>query len=127
MPDFTPRKIKFKAWDEEHRLLMRLNSIECSKGELVKKNHVLLQFTGLLDKEGEEIYDMDVLFVSLDKYIVFWNDVKNGWYFSPLSNRENHSPFLIKDAERMKRFGNFFELSKDALDPDSYRSKKTTF
>ena len=127
MSDFIPRKIKFKAWDQEHRLLMRLNSIECSKGELIKKNHVLLQFTGLLDKEGEEIYDMDVLFISLDKYIVFWNDTKNGWYFSPLSKRENHNPFLAKDAERMKRFGNFFELSKDALDPDAYRDKKTTF
>jgi hypothetical protein len=125
MADFTPRKIKFKAWDEEHRLLMRLNSIECSKGELIKKNHILLQFTGLLDKDGEEIYDMDVLFISLDKYIVFWNETKNGWYYSPVSSRDNHSPFLVKDAERMKRFGNFFELSKEALDPDSYRGKKT--
>ncbi len=122
MDDFTPRKIKFKAWDQEHKLLMRLNSIECSKGELIKKNHILLQFTGLLDKEGEEIYDMDVLLISLDKYIVFWNSVKNGWYYSPLSNRENQTSFLAKDAERMKRFGNLFELSKDALE-----FKKTTF
>ena len=120
--DFVPRKIKFKAWDKEHKLLMRLNSIECSKGELIKKNHVLLQFTGLLDKEGEEIYDMDVLFISLDKYIVFWNDVKNGWYFSPLGNRGNQTPFLTKDAEKMKRFGNYFELSKEALE-----FKKTIF
>jgi hypothetical protein len=58
---------------------------------------------------------------------VFWNDIKNGWYYSPLSNRENQSPFLTKDAAPMKRFGNFFELSKDALGPDSYRDKKTIF
>lgn len=122
MSEFKPRKIKFKAWDEEHKLLMRLNSIECSKGELIKKNHILLQFTGLLDKEGKEIYDMDVLFVSLDKFIVFWNEDKNGWFFSPLDKRDNQSPFLQKEAERMKRFGNFFELSKEALD-----FKKTIF
>lgn len=120
--DFVPRKIKFKAWDQEHKLLMRLNSIECSKGELIKKNHILLQFTGLLDKEGEEIYDMDVLFISLDKYVVFWNEIKNGWYFSPLASRDNQNPFLAKDAEKMKRFGNYFELSKEALD-----FKKTIF
>ncbi len=122
MADFTPRKIKFKAWDQEHRLLMRLNNIDCNKGELIKKNHVLLQFTGLIDKEGEEIYDMDVLFISLDKYIVFWSADKNGWYYAPLSNRESRSPFLAKDAEKMKRFGNFFELSTDTLD-----FKKTIF
>ena len=122
MADYIPRKIKFKAWDQEHRLLMRLNSIDCNKGELIKKNHVLLQFTGLTDKEGEEIYDMDVLFISLDKYIAFWNASKNGWYYAPLSHRENQLPFLAKDAERMKRFGNYFELSTDALD-----FKKTIF
>jgi len=65
---------------------------------------------------------MDVLFISLDKYVVFWNETKNGWYYSPLANRENQSPFLMKDAEKMKRFGNFFELSKEALD-----FKKTIF
>ena len=101
---------------------MRLNSIECSKGELIKKDHILLQFTGLLDQAGEEIYDMDVLFVSLDKFIVFWNETKNGWFYAPLDNRENGAPFLAKEAARMKRFGNFFELSKEALE-----FKKTTF
>ncbi|MBS1559877.1 MAG: hypothetical protein JST69_14245 [Bacteroidetes bacterium] len=115
MADFVPRKIKFKAWDKEHKLLMRLNHIECHKGELSKKEHVLLQFTGLHDKEGEEIYDMDVLLLSLDKYIVFWNEQKNGWCFSPLANRESSSPFLSKDAGRMKRFGNYFELSEETL------------
>ena len=111
MTDFTARKIKFKAWDTEHRLLMRLNSIDCNKGELVKKHHILLQFTGMVDKEGEEIYEQDVLMISLDKYIVFWNDKQNGWYYSPLKNRNTNAPFLAKEASTMKRFCSFFELS----------------
>jgi YopX protein len=111
MSEFKARKIKFKAWDSEHKLLMRLNSIDCNKGELVKKNHVLLQFTGMQDKEGEEIYDQDVLMISLEKYIVFWNDTKNGWYYSPLKDRNTHAPFLTKDASAMKRFSNYFELT----------------
>ena len=112
MSEFKPRKIKFKAWDREHHLLMRLNSIDCNKGELVKKDHVLLQFTGLYDKDGEEIYDQDVLMISLEKYIVFWNENHNGWYFSPLKSRHSFSPFLIKEAITMKRFCNFFELAE---------------
>ena len=111
MEEFKPRKIKFKAWDTEHRLLMRLNSIDCNKGELVKKHHVLLQFTGLLDKDGEEIYDQDILMISLDKYIVFWSETHNGWHYSPLKNRNTHAPFLAKEAASMKRFSNYFELN----------------
>ncbi|MFM9840399.1 MAG: YopX family protein [Cyclobacteriaceae bacterium] len=112
MNDFKPRKIKFKAWDKESRLLMRLNSIECNKGELVKKDHVLLQFTGLYDKDGEEIYDQDILMISLEKYIVFWNETQNGWYYSALKSRHSFSPLLMKEAAGMKRFCNYFELTE---------------
>lgn len=110
--DFKTRKIKFKAWDTEHKLLMRLNSIDCNKGELVKKNHILLQFTGLLDQEGEEIYDRDILLISLEKYVVFWNDTQNGWFYSPLKNLNTHAPLLSKEAERTRRFCNYFEMQK---------------
>lgn len=120
MNEFKSRKIKFKAWDQEHKLLMRLNSIDCSKGELVKKHHILLQFTGLLDREGEEIYDHDVLMISMEKYIVFWNDTQNGWSYSPLNNRNTHAPFQSKEAEKMKRFSNYFELSSQP-DEKKYR------
>jgi hypothetical protein len=112
MNEFKPRKIKFKAWDTEHKLLMRLNSIDCNKGELVKKDHVLLQFTGLLDKEGEEIYDQDILTISMERYIVFWNELQNGWFYSPLKNRGSHALFLEKVASGMKRFCNYFELKQ---------------
>jgi len=110
--EFKKRKIKFKAWDQENRLLMRLNSIDCHKGELVKKNHVLLQFTGLCDKEGDEIYEMDVLFVSLEKFVVFWNETKNGWFYSPIANPNTQTPFLEGEAIRMKRFCSYFEIKE---------------
>ncbi len=108
--EFKKRKIKFKAWDQEHKLLMRLNSIDCNKGELMEKDHVLLQFTGLFDKEGEEIYEMDVLLLSLDKLGVFWNESNNGWYYSPLKNSNTQVPLLDVEALRMKRFFSYFEL-----------------
>ena len=108
--DFKKRKIKFKAWDREHRLLMRLTTIDCNKGELFKENHVLLQFTGLHDKDGEELYDMDVVLISLEKWVVHWSESKNGWCYSSLSDIDTHFPLLDRDAFRMKRFCSYFEL-----------------
>lgn len=112
MNHFVPRKIKFKAWDSEAKLLMRLNSIDCNKGELFSKDHVLLQFTGLLDKEQEEIYDMDVLLIYSEKYLVFWNPEKNGWYFSRLEDIAEPTAFLSENAGVMKRLGSYFELQE---------------
>lgn len=108
---FNPRKIKFKAWNTDTRLLMRLNSIDCNKGELFKKDHILLQFTGLHDKAGEEVYDMDVLLIYSDKHVVFWDATKGGWFYSPIDNQENRLPFLEPEAAKMKRFCSYFELS----------------
>lgn len=108
--EFKSRKIKFKAWDEENKLLMRLNSIDCNKGELIKRGHILLQFTGLHDCEGEEIYEMDVLMLSLEKFVVFWNEVTNGWQIAPLSNLTDTKPFLLDSATRMKRFSSYYQL-----------------
>ena len=110
MEEYTPRKIKFKAWNTETRLLMRLNSIECNKGELFKRDHILLQFTGLYDMEGNEIYDMDITLVGYDKFIVFWNDTRNGWYYSPLLKRSHQESFVAGVPEKMKRFCSYFEL-----------------
>lgn len=110
MEEYKTRKIKFKAWNTETRLLMRLNSIECNKGELYKTDHILLQFTGLYDMEGNEIYDMDIMLVGYDKFLIFWDDEKKGWYYSPLLRREQQQNFVDGVQEKMKRFCSYFEL-----------------
>ena len=110
MADFNLRKIKFKAWNASTNLLMRLNTIDCNKGELVKKGHLLLQYTGLCDKEGEEIYDQDILLIYSEKFLVFWNEEKNGWYYRPFEKQQQGEPFVSAVAERMKRFCSYFEL-----------------
>ena len=110
MDIFTPRKIKFKAWNTESRLLMRLNSIDCLKGELHQANHIFLQFTSLYDKEGAEIYELDVLLEDYTQYVVFWNHKTLGWNYAPMKTLEAHQPLSAAITARMKRFCNYYEL-----------------
>jgi hypothetical protein len=94
---------------------MKLDSIACNRGELVKKDHILLQYTGLCDMHGEEIYDMDIVLIGYDKFLVHWNESKNGWFYSPLLNREDQKSFVAGVPEKMKRFCNYFELQSNII------------
>lgn len=99
----------FKAWNQEARLLMRLNSIECKKGELYKKDHILLQFTGLYDKQNDEIYEMDVLMISSEKYIVVWDHERNGWNLARLNDRSAAVPLVKENSAKTTRLWSYFE------------------
>ena len=106
---FIPRKLLFKAWNQETRLLMRLNSIDCIKGELYRKDHILLQFTGLYDKQDEEIYEMDMVLIAGQKFIVIWDSAINGWGLSPFPASGAGKPFLKEISESATRICNYFE------------------
>ena len=88
---------------------MRLDSIDCKKGQLFKKDHVLLQFTGLYDKRKDEIYEMDILMEGSEKFIVRWDDGRNGWALSPLKNQKVSEPLLQSAVEKTVRLWSFFE------------------
>jgi hypothetical protein len=113
MEFFNPRKLKFKAWNTETKLLMRLNSIDNIRGELIKKDHILLQFTGLYDQDGEELYDMDVLLKGSEKLIIYWNDNVSGWSIALLDNPTQTLNSLKETVLLGRKLGNYFELRRD--------------
>ena len=109
METFKPRRFKFKAWNQETKLLIKLSNIDCVRGELSKKDHVLLQFTGMHDKHEEEIYEMDILITSNEKFVVQWHEDNNGWCLLPLPRQDSFIPLSKEMARKMKRLCNFFE------------------
>jgi len=112
MDFYTSRKLKFKAWDEDNKLLMRLNTIDCVRGELIKKNHILLQFTGLVDQQSEELYELDVVLIESVKFVVVWNGKQQGWYLAQLDNPSVQEPLRVDIAEKTTRLWSYLESIK---------------
>lgn len=85
------REIKFRAWNKEHKFLE--DSPDTFKGKplnygikLLEQEWKVMQFTGLKDKNGKEIYESDLILyedegsiMSSGEYEVMWDEENAGW------------------------------------------------
>ena len=114
------REIKFRAWDsqsEEPRMvdwetLLQYYHIELVFREKGEDSHVhLMQFTGLKDKNGKEIYEGDI--VGFDKKVakVLWQE--NGFYVHRLKDGDfdvsNSNLTLLQENTYWEVIGNIYE------------------
>jgi uncharacterized phage protein (TIGR01671 family) len=116
------REIKFRAWGPNSNYMW-------SWGELVANDtsvrwlqphfgeKILMQFTGLKDKDGKDIYDGDIVTISYgippiteNLQIVWINDeVHYGWFFKNLRNNGVSAPAHSTYQDSITIIGNIHE------------------
>ena len=132
------REIKFRVWDKEDKnMSIPFDIFDFSQDESGfkwfgntnvddKENIVILQFTGLKDKNGKEIFEGDIInhhgFIS--KFIVTFGSYKrknfsnhdrqvkhHGWYGEPISEFDDKTRIEWNDSiESLVNFRNGVEV-----------------
>lgn len=113
------REIKFRAWDKLNKEMFNVEIIDFQERKLYKdsvsyckfENIELMQYTGLKDMKGKEIYEGDIVTLHNGKYKVIFNTEEARFVLRD-DEFELEIPFTNNNNKRMEIVGNIYENSE---------------
>lgn len=124
------RDIKFRCWDTENKQMLKVQELDFEDtfygGRLSIRadmyndyfdieDMILMQYTGLKDKNGKEIYEGDIAVYREDGSIgkITWNKEEAGFYFSMLLEDGGYEEEMICDyINNIEVIGNIYDNSE---------------
>lgn len=110
------RIIKFRAWDIDIEQMWDWEQVQKIDKWWIHKGIILMQFTGLIDKNGKEIYEGDIYRVAVNRiYVVEFcsgEESNHEWYGGSFIIRINKEVFFPFDEFAIKNgevIGNIYE------------------
>ena len=108
------REIKFRAWDKKNNVMDFAYHWTTTILDWFNfpDKFVVMQYTGLKDKNGKEIYDGDIVYIKAflpEKNIVRFN--RGGFCLEPITGIESSfwSDIKYAEDERSEIIGNIYE------------------
>jgi len=130
------REIKFRAWDERRNEMeyegfsITAEGIAYYTGNYreemggFKESDILMQYTGLKDKNGREIYEGDIFRFEDGSGlgVIFYSELLAAYMWHPTDHDETMST-LLPESEIMEVVGNIYENGDLLNDKDNADSK----
>lgn len=118
------RKIKFRAWHKEKKIMGEVLGIDILHKEIFFSNEdvdcyehtdfkdvELMQYTGLKDKNNKEIYEGDIVTLHNSRYKVIFK-TEGARFVLRNDEFELEITFINNNNERMEIVGNIYENSE---------------
>lgn len=132
---------KFRAWDKETKTMNGMAEIYRNRNQEIElhprdENIILMQTTGLLDKNGKEIFEGDIIITNAHACIVSFGEytyfedadteaTEVGFYLSYLNvSPATYSPFEKFFWEKCQVIGNIYKNELDLIMYEAWKFHK---
>ena len=100
------REIKFRAWSKKYKWLMPMSDWLSDGKSFLDEDLIVMQYTGLKDKNGKEIYEGDILRYAENGEIAWDNQ---GYFGVTNFGIGNCHPLHLTSQEDREIIGNIYD------------------